>query len=237
MADSGGAASGADGRGTPVGTDPAVLPDENPNRPREYHGLRTVVVVILVTGAVALALWLALSRGGEPSGEGDFGVESIPGYLNPASLPVAARTGALAPDFELETLEGERFRLSDLRGHPVIVNFWASWCTPCRREVPVLIRLQEEFREEGLIIAGVNIEEARAPARGFAEEFGINYVLPMDFGGGVTRQYQVFGPPHTYFVGPDGVLVRIFQGQAPDDIFEETVTDFVAAFTDATAEA
>ena len=69
----------------------------------------------------------------------------------------------------------------------MVLNFWASWCAPCRREMPVLIRLQEQYREAGLIVVGVNIEEARSPAGDFAAEFGINFALPMDFDGAVTR--------------------------------------------------
>lgn len=199
-----------------------AFPDENPNRPREYHGRRTLVVGLLVIGAAALALWLALS-GDSPNTAGAVGPVDLPSYLNPDQQRVAVSAGALAPDFELETLSGGRFRLSDWRGHPVLLNFWASWCGPCRREVPVLVRLQDQHREAGLVIVGVNIEEARRPAAGFRDEFSMNFTLPMDFGGGVTRQYNVVGPPNSIFIGPDGVIDTIFIGQAPDDLFEREV--------------
>ena len=212
------------------------LPHENPNRPREYHGARTVIVAILVLAAVALPLWLTLGGGESPVRAGEFGLVTRPAYLLPAGLPASAlppndEPGRLAPDFELETLDGGRFRLSDWAGHPIVVNFWASWCTPCRREMPVLIRLQERYREIGLIVVGVNIEEARAPARAFAEEFGINFALPMDFDGNVTRRYGIggqLGPPHTFFVQPDGRIQQIFRGQGPDEAFEETIAALVA---------
>ena len=207
----------------------ASFPDENPNRPREYHGRRTLLVALMVVGAVAAALWLGLRGGGSARIEGDLGVVNLPAYLNPEGRRVAVEIDALAPDFELETLNGARFRLSDLRGHPVVVNLWASWCGPCRREVPELIRLQERFREQGLIIVGVNIEESRADASGFAEEFGINYPLPMDFSGAVTRRYLRQGPPNTIFVNPEGRVETIFVGQAPDNDFERTVTAMVDA--------
>ncbi|PZC49552.1 MAG: Thiol-disulfide isomerase or thioredoxin [Chloroflexi bacterium] len=218
----------------------AGFPHENPNRPREYHGARTVIVALLVLAAVAVPLWLTLAGGDSPSRDGDFGLATRPAYLLPADLPPGAldtddTVGRLAPDFELETLDGNRFRLSDWAGHPVVVNFWASWCTPCRREVPVLIRLQEQHRAAGLIIVGVNIEEARRPAQDFADEFGINFALPMDFDGSVTRRYGIdgqLGPPHTMFIGPDGVIQQIFRGQGPDAVFEATV----AALLDTLAE-
>ena len=208
----------------------ATFPDENPNRPREYHGRRTLVVGLLVVGAAAAALWLGLSGGGGgPTLVGSFGLADFPAYLNPDDQRVAVEIGALAPDFELETIDGERFRLSDWRGHPLLINFWASWCGPCRREVPVLVRLQEQHRQAGLVIIGVNIEEARGPAQNFVDEFGINYPVPMDFGGSVTRRYLQIGPPNSIFVRPDGVIASVFVGQAPDQEFEQEVAALVAS--------
>ena len=194
------------------------IPLESPNRPREYHGARTVLAGLGAVAAVALALWLALLRGGNGGGEG--GVAPLPEYLRPAGAAVAAEIGAAAPDFELETMAGGRFRLSDWRGHSVVLNFWASWCGPCRREVPALVRAQAEHAPAGLIVVGVNIEESRGPARDFAEEFGINYAVAMDFDGSVFRAYGgggPAGPPRSFFVDPDGTIALIYAGQAPDE--------------------
>ena len=193
------------------------IPHENPNRPREYHGLRTLAAGAGAVAAVGLALWLALLRPG-PTAEG--GVAELPDYLRAGGQEVGASVGNLAPDFELETLAGGRFRLSDWRGRPVIVNFWASWCGPCRREMPALIRAQDAHAEQGLTIVGVNIEESRGPAGEFADEFGIDFVAPMDFSGAVFRAYGgggPAGPPRTFFIDPDGVVVQIYAGQAPDE--------------------
>ena len=205
------------GAGGPrAGEDP--IPSENPNRPREYHGARTVLAGLGAVAAVALALWLALLRGGGDSGAG--GVAALPDYLLPAGAEIGDRVGAAAPDFELEMMDGGRFRLSDWRGHSVAVNFWASWCGPCRREVPALVRAQAEHAAAGLIVVGVNIEESRGPARDFAEEFGINYAVAMDFDGSVFRAYGgggPAGPPRTFFIDPDGTIALIYAGQAPDE--------------------
>lgn len=217
------------------GTD-AAFPHENPNRPREYHGARTLVVAVLVLAAVAIPLWLSLGRDGDGGRTGDLGPAPRPAYLLPPDLPADAlppgdAIGRLAPDFELETLDGDRFRLSDWAGHPVVLNFWASWCAPCRREVPVLIRLQDQYRDAGLVVVGVNIEEARSPASDFATEFGINFALPMDFDGSVTRAYGIggqLGPPHTMFLDADGVIRAIFRGQGPDAAFEEATAELMA---------
>lgn len=207
----------------------APFPDEHANRPREYHGRRTVFVAVAVMGALALALWLGLRDRGGPSAAGDFGLVDLPAALGPAGLDIDARVGALAPDFELETLDGGRFRLSDWRGQPIVLNFWASWCVPCRREVPVLIRLQAQHRQAGLLVVGVNIEEARGAAQGFVDEFGVDYAIPMDFSGEVTREYLRVGPPNTFFITADGVVQQIFVGQGPDEAFVAAVAALLAA--------
>lgn len=208
----------------------AELPDENPNRPREYHGARTVIAGAGVVLAVAAALWLTLLQ---PSEGGDGGVVDLPYWLPTAGVEVGASIGQLAPDFDLNTLDGDRFRLSDWRGQPVLINFWASWCGPCRREVPALIRALDAHGAKGLTIVGVNIEESTSVAQEFAGEFGIEYAIPMDFDGAVFRAYGgggPSGPPRSFFIDPDGVIVRIWAGQAPDEIVEEHTAEFAATY-------
>ena len=206
------------------------LPHENPNRPREYHGARTVVAGAGVVIAVAAALWLTLLR---PSNGGDGGVVDLPFWLPIEGREVGSTIGDLAPDFELETIDGSRFRLSDWRGQPILINFWASWCAPCRREVPALIRALDTHGSKGLTIVGVNIEESISVAQDFVGEFGIDYAIPMDFDGAVFRAYGgggPSGPPRSFFIDPDGVIVRIWAGQAPDEIVEEHTREFADAY-------
>ncbi len=207
-----------------------ALPDEHPNRPREYHGARTLIAGAGVVIAVAAALWLALLR---PSNGGEGGVVPLPDWLPTNDLAVGIGIGQIAPDFDLETLAGERFRLSDWRGQPVLVNFWASWCGPCRREVPALIRAQDAHGDLGLTVVGVNIEESISVAQDFVDEFVVEYAIPMDFSGAVFRAYGgggPNGPPRSFFIDSDGIIVRIWAGQAPDEIVETHTQAFAESY-------
>ena len=214
---------------------PGGLPEENPNRPREYHGARTVIAGVGVVIAVAAALWLTLLQPGPDGVEDAGGVVELPAELLVEGRAVGERIDNLAPDFELRTLDGGTLRLSDLRGRPVLINFWASWCGPCRREAPALIRAQDRWGEHGLIVVGVNIEESDGQALDFANEFGINYAIPMDYRGEVFRAYGgggINGPPRSFYVDPDGVIVRIYVGQAPDDLIATHTRQFVETYTE-----
>lgn len=125
------------------------------------------------------------------------------------------RVGSLAPDFTLPTLDGGSVTLSQLRGHPVIINFWASWCVPCRSEAPELQRVHERYRAQGLILLGVNAAntDTRAEAAAFVKEFGLSYAIPMDEQGEVTTAYRVPGLPATFFVDAKGVIRQLILGQ------------------------
>ena len=204
----------------------AEMPPENPNRPREYHGGHTLLAGIGVVVVIALVLWAALLRGGDEATAD--GIVELPAALNPDGRDVAPRILAMAPDFELEMLDGERLRLSDLRGRPVVINFWASWCSPCRREIPALIRAQRESADSGLVVIGVNIEEPRSAAQAFVDDFGVDFAIPMDFDGSVFRAYGeggLVGPPRTFFVDSEGLIRLIYAGQAPDDLIARDVAE------------
>ena len=175
----------------------------------DRHKLQRVVVGLFAAVAIAGALLIGLGGGNSASAAG---ITDLPDYLNQQSLSVAPREGALAPDFELQTLDGSLFRLSDWRGHPILLNFWASWCGPCRHEMPSLVQLQAQHIDDGLLVIGVNIEESTNAAQSFADELQLNFPLPMDFSGNVTDRYLQVGPPNSYFINPDGTIRKLVIG-------------------------
>ncbi len=128
--------------------------------------------------------------------------------------PPAPQVGFQAPDFTLTTLDGRTLRLHDLRGQAVILNFWASWCPPCKAEMPALQRVYEDYRDRGLVVVAVNVtaQDARPNVEAFVADYGLTFPVPLDLDARVASAYRVHSLPTTYFVGPDGVIHDIVIG-------------------------
>jgi cytochrome c biogenesis protein CcmG/thiol:disulfide interchange protein DsbE len=125
----------------------------------------------------------------------------------------ALRPGAVAPDFTLERLDDEgELTLSSLRGRAVVLNFWASWCIPCKEEAPVLERLWREHRDHGLVVVGLDAKDFRRDARAFAERFELTFPLVFDGPGDTTSPYGVTGFPETFVIDREGRVVEVFVG-------------------------
>lgn len=120
--------------------------------------------------------------------------------------------GHLAPDFEMGYADGRRLRLSDLRGQPVLINFWASWCGPCRVEMPELIEAYTAHRAEGLEVIAVNVQEESAVAQAFAAEVGMPFRIVVDPTGDISRRYQVRNLPSSIFIDREGVVRARWMG-------------------------
>jgi len=129
-----------------------------------------------------------------------------------------------APDFALERINGESFRLSDHRGEVVVVNFWATWCPPCRQEIPIFVDLQTEYGSDGLTFVGVSLDqEGFAAVRPFAQEMDINYPLVVDDGTVANRYGGVRALPMSFVVAPDGTIAYVRPGYFPEAELREQV--------------
>ena len=137
-----------------------------------------------------------------------LGVQLIPDFEPLEGLGI----GDLAPDLELQTLEGETLRLSDLRGQAIVLNFWATWCHPCRKEMPLFIEAHEQNQADGLNILAVNVGENAAAVQGFVDEFGIEFLVGLDIDQSVTESYRIFGMPTTFFINRQGVIDYVVAG-------------------------
>ncbi len=124
-----------------------------------------------------------------------------------------AATNEPAPAFELPRLSGEgTVALEDLRGKAVVVNFWASWCEPCKDESPYLEALWRERRGDGLVLLGVNEEDVSKDARRFARRYGLTYPLVRDRSGGLRDDYKLRGYPETFVIDRQGRVVERIAG-------------------------
>lgn len=121
-----------------------------------------------------------------------------------------------APSIALPGFDGRSLSLRDLRGHPVILNFWASWCVPCQEEAPLLQALWIEFRTKGVLVVGVDTEDLETPARRFLAQHGVTYPNVRDPDGSVARLFGTTGVPETFFIGPDGRIRGKFPGPQSD---------------------
>ncbi len=134
-----------------------------------------------------------------------------------------------APDFALKSDSGENLRLSELRGDVVLINFWASWCGPCRQEMPLLSGLHEQYRDLGFTVLGVNVEENSEAARKLLRDMPVSFPVLFDTDSAVSKQYDVMAMPSTVLVDRDGNMRYLHRGFNPGEeaIYAEKVRDLI----------
>ncbi len=150
-----------------------------------------------------------------------------PANAGSAPLPVA---GVLAPDFTLKTLDGGEVSLSQFRGRPVLINFWASWCPPCRLEMPDLVRAYETHKADGFVILGIDLtfQDSIPDVQAFVEEFNMTFPVLLDETSEVTLNlYQLRGLPMSIFVDRNGVIARMHIGAMTGEQIDEFVGDIL----------
>ncbi|MBM3120646.1 MAG: TlpA family protein disulfide reductase, partial [Chloroflexi bacterium] len=166
--------------------------------------LSFTAVGVLLGAALGLVLWRGIPD--EVASPG-----TVPGA--PEFTPVVGPlVGSLAPDFSARSLDGPSIRLSELRGRAVVLNFWATWCAPCRAEMPLLDERSRAWAERGLIILGANFDEPEEDVRAFRDELGLSFPLLLDPGGEIQSLYRVIGYPTTYFIDAEGVIRAVHLG-------------------------
>jgi cytochrome c biogenesis protein CcmG/thiol:disulfide interchange protein DsbE len=179
-----------------------------PAEPVAARGPLSLSRLFLLVSLAVLAVVLLLAG---PSLLGQFTGSST---AAPAGPKIGPGVGNLAPDFELiDAVTGETVRLSSLRGRPVWLNFWASWCEGCREEMPLIQQNYEAHEGDRLAVIGINVQESRAAVREFTRDRGFkwtNFVLDSD--GAVTDRYFVNGLPFHVFITRDGTVAAVHPG-------------------------
>lgn len=133
-------------------------------------------------------------------------------------------TLGMAPPFTLLSLEGQERSLDEFRGKPILLHFWATWCPPCREEMPLFQKLYQELGPSGLVILGVNVGESPPEVREFIEGTGVTFPILLDTKGEVANRYGVRGLPTTFWIDPSGRIVDVtLGGPLPEDFILENL--------------
>ena len=186
--------------------------EERPQNRREWSGaLRSLVLPLLLVATIVGALYYVEQRRSDSGAATDgTGIVTLPPEKNSTGRNPSTEIGRAAPDFLLAMPDGGTLRLSDLRGNPILVNFWASWCTPCRQEMPEIVKSYDAHRSAGLVVVAVNLQENADQVRAFAQEFGMTFPIVIDRNGGVGDAWRIGGPvqgiPSSYFLDAHGVV-------------------------------
>ena len=157
---------------------------------------RTIFILILIVGLA----WIFVSA-------------DRAGTSTAGEVP-APRQGFLAPDFTLQSLDGETYTLSELRGQAVLVNLWATWCPPCRAEMPAMQKMYEEYKEQGLVILALNMTYQDTPSAvlPFAQEYGLTFPILLDTTGDVGNKYELRSLPSSFFIDRNGIIQEVVIG-------------------------
>jgi cytochrome c biogenesis protein CcmG, thiol:disulfide interchange protein DsbE len=166
--------------------------ESEPERDRESN--IAAIAIVLIAGAIALFAWAWSNERGD-SASGD-----------------SVAIGRPAPDFALPDLDGNEVALSDFRGQVVLINFWATWCPPCRAEMPEMEMVYRSNRDDGFEILGVDQREDIELVRSFIDERGFSWVFVLDEDFDVSREYAAYSIPRSILVDRDGTVAHIWTG-------------------------
>jgi peroxiredoxin len=128
-----------------------------------------------------------------------------------------AAIGEEAPDFVLKDLEGNEYQLSDLRGKGVFLNFWGTWCEPCKYEMPYMENQYHVYKDQGVEILAVNVGETDLAIETFAKQYNLTFPIIVDKGGAVQNAYGIFPLPATYLINPDGIIVDYIESSMTEE--------------------
>jgi cytochrome c biogenesis protein CcmG/thiol:disulfide interchange protein DsbE len=172
------------------------------------HGFRWRPWVAAAVIAIAIAMWPG------------WGTRALPGTANAANL-----------DFVLKDMTGKDVRLADYRGRPIVLNFWATWCGPCRLEIPALVELVDKYKDQHLAVLGVSVDDQPSDLQRFAAEYHMNYPVLVGLGQDAFQEAYdaVVAIPVTWFIRADGTIHLQHKGPATKEWFDAQVKALVGA--------
>ena len=204
--------------------------DQQAPPPRGRDTMRTVAIVATVVALLGISVPFTWVSHAEPDGEPIAGLS-----LDPGPAPEATQAGAAdgaacvanakpAKDFTLPGLDGKPLTLSAYKGKVVLLNFWATWCGPCKAEIPGFVELQQQYKND-LVVVGLSVDDTAEKAKAFADQYKVNY--PMVLGQGRDDIQDAYGPiygiPASFLISRDGKVCKRHLGIAPKAQFEREI--------------
>ncbi|TLN08520.1 TlpA family protein disulfide reductase [bacterium] len=184
--------------------------EPNPQKNNTNHPPKRALVWVLVgMGAVGLLLWLAVM---------------VMGGLNLRQTAASGEEQAPELDFTVKKLDGSPVALSSLRGQVVLVNFWATWCTPCKEEMPLLQAYYDAHKEDGFVLVGINVSDDVEDAQAFISQYGYTFPVWSDAAGNVLIDLNMNGLPASLVVDAQGRLVKRWIGPLAQEDLDQVIT-------------
>ncbi|WP_121614303.1 peroxiredoxin family protein [Mesobacillus foraminis] len=186
--------------------------------------LLSIAIIVLAAAIVFVNLWkptqtqVIKDSPDSSTGQVKSEKENIPG----ADLS-EVQEGKPAPDFELATINGDKIRLSDYKGKKVILNLWATWCPPCKAEMPHMQNFYEKNKNKGIEILAVNLtsmDKGTTEIQNFVGEYGLTFEIPLDVDGTIGIQYQAFSIPTSYIIDSNGVIAKKIVGPMDESMMQ-----------------
>ena len=186
----------------------------------------SIAILLLALAIVFVNLWNpADNQKSESNGDSEGTVEGI---KTADSTTAKVKEGQPAPDFELTTIDGKTMKLSDYKGKKVILNFWATWCPPCKAEMPHMQNFYEKHQEEGVEIIAVNltnIDHGKKGIKTFIQDYELTFAIPLDEEGLIGEQYQAFTIPTSYIIDTKGVIAKKIVGPMDEGMMKGLIGD------------
>ncbi len=204
-----------------------------PERSEPRPGLWWLLGLLLIFAGLGLGFGWSLfggpalaSQAGLANATPNFTTLAAPVRVSSAPAPVA---GAPAPDFSLKSLDGQQVSLTLFKAQPVLINFWASWCPPCRLEMPDLVKAYTAHQAQGFVLLGLNATslDSLPDVKAFVKEFGMTFPVLLDEDGSVAALYRLRGLPLSVFVNRQGIISRLNIGAMSADQIEKYVGDIL----------
>ncbi|WP_408891970.1 peroxiredoxin family protein [Paenibacillus taichungensis] len=188
---------------------------------------KNIIVIVILLGLVGWGIYDTSKKNNERQASLATSEQAMEG-IDDSSLIIGINQGNIAPDFELNSLDGKIFKLSDFRGQKVIVNMWATWCPPCRAEMPDMQKFYEKYADENTTVIAINMttsEKSVDRISVFLDEFGITFPILLDKQNKIAEIYQVHALPTSYIIDSQGVIQQKVTGPMNYEMMEKLVKE------------